>query len=137
MYTPKCCGIQCVLRWYQVHVTKTDNTVKFSICFMLQGHRDMHLTVTIPFSESILLCFISSQRNKNYSNISLTFHEQILGIVQHSLVCKLQVLPVSQRTLPMGAHTSCSCDQIQQAMPCLNVTHSCSHKTKQACTSHT
>jgi hypothetical protein len=71
------------------------------------------------------------------NNISLTFHQQILRIVQHSLVCKLQVLPVSQWTLPMGTHASCSCDQIQQAMPCLNVTHSCSHKTEQACTSHT
>jgi len=76
-------------------------------------------------------------KKQNSSNISLTFHQQILCIVQYSLVCKLQVLPVSQWTLPMCAHASCSCDQIQQAMPCLNVTHSCSHKTEQACTSHT
>jgi hypothetical protein len=102
---------------------------------------NMTFTTAINCHHSILrinsALFTSLRRNRTPVNISLTFHEQILCIVQDSLVCELQVLPVSQWPLPMGAHASCSCDQIQEAMSCLNVTHSCSHKTEQACASHT
>jgi len=91
-------NIMYVLRPHQVHVTKTNNTVKYASHFVLQRHHNLHYCTQLsPFCSKNKFCLIYIiSKKKNSSNISLTFHEHILCVVQYGLVCELQVLPVSQ-----------------------------------------
>ena len=88
----------CVLRLRKVNVTKTNITVKFASHFALQRHHDVHYCTQLsPFHSKNKFCLVYIIiKKQDSSNISLTLHEQILRVVQNSLVRKLKVLPVSQ-----------------------------------------
>ena len=92
------CVCVCVLRPRKFHVTKTNITVKFASHFALQRHHDVHYCTQLsPFHSKNKFCLVYIIiKKQDSSNISLTLHEQILRVVQNSLVRKLKVLPVSQ-----------------------------------------